>query len=68
MAKGVTKINGKTWKKVSAGSDWSDPDTWKGLAVVLVIVGSFLTAHLMGWIKGDYYNYSSKYKIEETER
>jgi len=68
VAKGVTNINGKTWKTVSAGSDWSDPNTWKGLVVALVIVGCFLTAHLMGWIDNDYYDYGSKYKIEETER
>ena len=64
MAKGVTNINGKTWKKVSASSDWSDPDTWKGLAIVLVIIGSFLAVYFMGWIDDDYYTY----KIEETER
>ena len=61
-----TNINGKTWKKVSAGSDWSDPDTWKGLAIVLVLVGSFVTAHLMGWTNNTYY--SNKYRIEKEER
>jgi len=57
-----TSINGKSWKKVSAGSDFSDPDTWKGLAVVIVLVGSFLTAHLMGWTNNTYY--SNQYRTE----
>ena len=60
-----TNINGKSWKKVSAGSDFSDPDTWKGLAIVIVLVGSFLTAHLMGWTNNTYYN--NQYKTQNKE-
>ena len=52
-----TKINGKVWKKVSASNDWSDPDTWKGLAFVIVITGIFILSWYMGWLEYSYYRY-----------
>ena len=55
-----TRINGKTWKKVSAGSDWSDPDTWKGLGIVIFIVSLFTLSYYMGWMDSSYYYYKGK--------
>ena len=55
-----TRINGKVWKKVSASNDWSDPDTWKGLGIVILIIGVFGLIHYMGWMDSSYYYYEGK--------
>ena len=50
-----TRINGKVWKKIQAGQDWSDSDTWKGLVIVIIIYGMFGLSHYMGWLDNPYY-------------
>ena len=55
-----TKINGKVWKKVSASNDWSDPDTWKGLGIVIFIISLFTLSYYMGWFDNSYYYYEGK--------
>lgn len=55
-----TKINGKVWKKVPASNDWSDPDTWKGLGIVIFIVSLFTLSYYMGWFDNSYYYYEGK--------
>tara|TARA_B100001093_G_scaffold117878_2_gene110342 strand:+ start:1818 stop:1991 length:174 start_codon:yes stop_codon:yes gene_type:complete len=52
-----TRINGKTWKKIQAGQDWSDSDTWKGLAIVIIFCGIFVLSYYMGWFDNPYYNW-----------
>jgi len=52
-----TRINGKVWKKIQAGQDWSDLDTWKGLAIVIIFCGIFGLCHYMGWLDSPYYNW-----------
>ena len=49
-----TRINGKVWKKIQAGQDWSDPDTWYALAIVVIIGGVFILSHYMGWLDSPY--------------
>ena len=49
-----TRINGKVWKKIQEGQDWSDSDTWKGLAIVVILVGVFILSHYMGWLDSPY--------------
>jgi hypothetical protein len=51
-----TRINGKVWKKVPASNDWSDPDTWKGLGIVILIIAIFGLVYYMGWFDNSYYN------------
>ena len=43
-----TTINGKTWKTIQAGQDWSDPETWWGFVTVILFMGSFLLAYIWG--------------------
>lgn len=50
-----TTINGKTWKTIQAGQDWSDPETWWGFITIILITGSFMLAHYMGWFPQHYY-------------
>ena len=50
-----TTINGKTWKTIQAGQDWSDPETWLGFITIILITGGFMVAHYMGWFPQDYY-------------
>tara|TARA_A100001388_G_scaffold247394_1_gene206918 strand:+ start:2709 stop:2852 length:144 start_codon:yes stop_codon:yes gene_type:complete len=33
----------KKYKQIQAGQDWSDPDTWYGLIVVVLMVAGFLS-------------------------
>ena len=32
----------KKYKQIQAGQDWSDPDTWYGLIVVVLMTAGFL--------------------------
>ena len=32
----------KKYKQIQAGQDWSDPDTWYGLFVVILMTAGFL--------------------------
>tara|TARA_B100001057_G_scaffold476315_1_gene544145 strand:- start:200 stop:331 length:132 start_codon:yes stop_codon:yes gene_type:complete len=32
----------KKYKQIQAGQDWSDPDTWYGLVLVVVIASGFI--------------------------
>ena len=50
-----TTINGKTWKTIQAGQDWSDPETWLGFITIILITGGFMVAHYMGWFPQHYY-------------
>ena len=50
-----TTINGKTWKRIQAGQDWSDPETWWGFITIILTTGSFILAHYMGWFPEHYY-------------
>ena len=50
-----TTINGKTWKRIQAGQDWSDPETWWGVITIILTTGSFILAHYMGWFPEHYY-------------
>ena len=45
-----TRINSKVWKKIQAGQDWSDLDTWLGLGIALTILGFMLVAHYFSWV------------------
>ena len=37
--------------------DWNDPDTWKGLFLVIIIVGFFVLSYYLGWFENGYYTY-----------
>ncbi len=52
-----TIINGKTWKTIQAGQDWSDPETWWGFIAVTLFMGSFLLSYYMGWIPSGPYEF-----------
>ena len=45
-----TKINGKVWKKIQAGQDWSDMDTWLGMGIALSVLVFMIAAHYFGWV------------------
>ena len=45
-----TKINGKVWKKIQAGQDWSDMDTWLGLGIALTFLVLTFASHYFGWV------------------
>ena len=51
-----TKINGKVWKKIQAGQDWSDMDTWLGMGIAISVLLLMVAAHYFGWVDTSYYN------------
>ena len=46
-----TKINGKVWKKIQAGQDWKDPETWYGMLISIGLVMLVIYGHYAGWWK-----------------
>ena len=44
----------KKYKQIQAGQDWSDPDTWYGLVLAIVVTAGLMYA---GWTVEPFYNW-----------
>ena len=45
-----SRINGKVWKTIQAGQDWSNMDTWLGMGIALSVLVFMIAAHYFGWV------------------